>query len=129
MNKINNINQDFVVVNADKKASIEHSDSELYQRLAQNYGNFTGCELISCHSFTNNWPSWETHPNGDEIVILLAGAARFILMINGQQQELELSEPGSYVIVPQGVWHTAKIKDYAQLLFITPGEGTEHKAL
>ena len=38
-----------------------------------------------------------------------------------------LSEPGYYVIVPRGVWHTARVREPTQMLFVTPGEGTENR--
>lgn len=30
-------------------------------------------------------------------------------------------------IVPQGVWHRIEIRRPGQVLFITPGEGTQHR--
>ncbi|NJL57754.1 hypothetical protein HC928_23450 [bacterium] len=65
---INQIEQDFVVLSPDKKASIEHADGTLYERLDKTYPNFIGHELISCYEFEADWTSWEVHPHGDEIV-------------------------------------------------------------
>ena len=42
---------------------------------------------------------------------------------------IKLAEAGSYVVVPRGVWHTAEPSEATRLLFITPGEGTEHRAV
>ena len=121
------IEKEFVVLSPDKVASIETKDSTLYQRLVTDYGGFSGHELISCHEFSEDWSSWEIHPNGDEIVILLSGKATFILEQEGGNKTLELEEEGSYVIVPRNTWHTAKTTQKTKMLFITPGEGTQNK--
>jgi hypothetical protein len=34
--------------------------------------------LVSVHSFTNSWDSWEMHPHGAEIVVCMAGAITLI---------------------------------------------------
>jgi uncharacterized cupin superfamily protein len=66
----------------------------------------------------------ELDPAGDEIVCLLSGRATVILE---DGKRLELSEPGSFVIVPKGAWHTAKTAVPTKMVFVTPGEGTENK--
>lgn len=45
------------------------------------------------------------------------------------EQAIPLSEPGAYAIAPRGLWHTAKVSEPSRLLFITPGEGTEHREI
>ena len=61
---------------------------------------------VSCYRFDSDWGSWEMHPAGDEIVCLLSGRASF--EFEGRGHVAELTEPGS---------------------FVTPAEGTQHKAL
>ena len=80
-----------------------------------------------CHAFETDWSIWEMHPKGDEIVCLLSGSVTFILEHEGGTQAIEPTESGSYVIVPKGTWHTAKARDPCRMLFITAGEGTEHR--
>ena len=80
------------------------------------------------HRFSSNWPTWEIHPHGDEVVVLVSGSATFLLDLNGNHQQIELTQAGEYVVVPKGIWHTAHIQEQATLLFITPGEGTENRA-
>jgi oxalate decarboxylase/phosphoglucose isomerase-like protein (cupin superfamily) len=67
------------------------------------------------------------HPNGDEIVCLLDGSMDFILEAKDGNRTVELSQSGSYVIVPKGTWHTAKVNRPSRMLFITAGEGTQHR--
>jgi hypothetical protein len=64
------ITKNFVVLNPNKDATIEPFDSTLYERLDRDYSGFKGHELISCYELNESRPTWEIHPNGDEIVIL-----------------------------------------------------------
>lgn len=122
------IDTEFVVMRPDKNATVERFDAELYTRLDRDYDGFKGHELISCHFFSEDWPSWEIHPNGDEVVILLSGEVTMVLALAEGEQAISLEEQGSYVIVPANIWHTARTNSGAKLLFITPGEGTQHKS-
>ena len=45
----------------------------LYQDLDTDFAGFTGHVLIAVHEFSGDWPTWEVHPAGDEIVMLLSG--------------------------------------------------------
>jgi oxalate decarboxylase/phosphoglucose isomerase-like protein (cupin superfamily) len=70
----------------------------------------------------------ERHPAGEELVMLLSGAATLVLEDeSGQEQSVHLSDPGSYVLVPRNVWHTARTSVPTTMLFLTPGAGTEHR--
>ena len=123
-----NIEQDFVVLDPRKNATIETCDEALYQRLANNYEAFTGHELISCHHFESAWDTWEIHPAGDEIVILMSGSITFALKLDDQEQQMVLANAGDYLIIPKNTWHTARNADHAKVLFITPGEGTQNQS-
>ncbi len=123
------IEQAYVVLNADKNASIEVVDADIYQRLDANYAAFRGCELISCFEFEQNWSSWEMHPAGDETVILLSGQVTFVLQQDAGEELVLLEQPGDFVVVPKHTWHSARTQVKTKLLFITPGEGTQHKPL
>lgn len=121
------IETDFAVMGPDKTVHVEHVDEDLYSRLEARYNGFAGHELISCHTFSADWGSWEVHPNGDEIVVLLSGEVTFVLQLADGNVPVHLDRQGQYVVVPQGVWHTARTEAEAKLLFITPGEGTQHR--
>lgn len=126
MNSTHIIERDFVVLSPQKKAFIEEFDSGLYERLDRNYENFADHELISCHEFEKDWESWEAHPHGDEVVILISGEVSMVFRTDAGDNTVELCRQGQYVLVPQGVWHTAKTKIKSKLLFITPGQATQH---
>jgi cupin superfamily acireductone dioxygenase involved in methionine salvage len=118
------IDELFVVIDSEKNVHVEIADAEIYSRLEANYSGFRGCELLSCHSFEKDWDSWENHPHGDEVVLLLEGNVTFLLQLDNGQTSIVLEKMGSYGIVPQNTWHTAKVHSPSKVLFITPGEGT-----
>ena len=99
---------------------------EFYEGLESRFGGFDKHVLISCHAFEAAWPTWECHPEGDELVMLLAGTATMVLQVAGEHQGVELCEPGQYIVVPRGTWHTASAATDARMLFVTPGEGTQN---
>ena len=123
-----NIGKEFVVLSPEKNATVEIADATLYQRLDQNYKGFKGHELIAAYEFEADWATWEIHPHGDEIVVLMSGDITFRFRLSDGEQSVTLSEAGSYAIVPKGVWHTANTSVKSKVLFITPGEGTQHSS-
>lgn len=114
----------FVILNDAFKADIVDVTPDLYQRLDEEYKDFAGHLLISSYAFDDDWPTWEVHPAGDEFVILVSGDADLVLAREGGDDTIRLTEPGTFVIVPQNTWHTARIRRHSVMLFITPGEGT-----
>lgn len=83
--------------------------------------------LMSAYTFSEPWAVWERHPAGEELVMLLAGAATLVLQEPQGEREVRLETVGAYVLVPTGVWHTARTTVATTMLFLTPGAGTEHK--
>ena len=105
-------------------------DAQFWARIASGkLGSFRTEYLVSCHAFSSDWPSWEMHACGDEVVCLLSGRATFVLEAGGVPQRVELQQAGAFVIVPRGVWHTAQTTQACRMLFITAGEGTQHRAV
>lgn len=83
--------------------------------------------LVSMHSFDEGWGSWEMHPLGSEVVICTAGAMVLTQEFpDGRIERLSLAA-GDYAINPPGVWHIADVAESATAVFITAGEGTEHR--
>jgi hypothetical protein len=50
-----------------------------------------------------------------------------VLDRNGVEEIIHLRDPGSFVIVPKGTWHTGRTSIPTTMLFVTPGEGTQNK--
>lgn len=122
-----NISTEFVVLSPDKSATQVAVTPTIYQQLDEHFNGFKGHELIASYEFDSDWGSWEMHPQGDETVILLSGQATFIIDDGQQRHSLTLQQSGEYVVVPKGLWHTAQTDVATRMLFITPGEGTQHK--
>ena len=103
-------------------------DATFWQRISTGQlGDFHNEFLVANGSFDKDWSMWEMHPNGDEVVCLLSGSATFILQQPHEDTSVELTKSGEYVLVPKGTWHTAKVREPCRILFITPGEGTQHR--
>lgn len=103
------------------------SDS-LWEEIATGkYPQLEQGRLMSAFTFSEAWSMWERHPAGDELVMLLSGSATVVLEESGQERIVQLDKPGSYVLVPQNVWHTARTSVPTTMLFLTPGAGTEHR--
>ena len=114
----------FVVLSNRFQADTVEVTEDLYQRLDADYDAFAGHLLISSHAFDDDWATWEVHPAGDEFVILVSGDADLILARADGDETIRMTEPGTFVIVPQDTWHTARIRRHSVMMFITPGEGT-----
>ena len=83
--------------------------------------------LVSMFSFAEDWPGWEMHPAGAEIVLCTAGSMTLHQEHPDGRRESVTLGPGEYAINPPGVWHTADIAGEATGVFITAGAGTQHR--
>jgi mannose-6-phosphate isomerase-like protein (cupin superfamily) len=82
--------------------------------------------LVGIFRYDADWNSWEMHPEGDEIVVLLSGAVDLVLDAPGGERTVELRDRAA-AVVPRGVWHTANVIAPAEALHITRGAGTAHR--
>lgn len=82
--------------------------------------------LVSLLKHDADWRGWERHPLGDEIIVQLTGRMRLHLEMPDGEIQVELAA-GRYVIVPANVWHTADVSEPSSALYITEGQGTEHR--
>jgi mannose-6-phosphate isomerase-like protein (cupin superfamily) len=117
----------FVVLNPDQSVQCVPVTPTVYEELDQRFDHFKGRALVAAYSFTEDWPGWEVHPNGDEVVALVSGKADLVLREAGGERVVTLGKPGEFVIVPRGTWHTARISRPTMMFFVTPGEGTTHE--
>lgn len=82
--------------------------------------------LVSMHTFTESWDSWEMHPNGTELVLCTAGSVLLTQEDPDGAVGSVVISTGQAVINQPGVWHTADIVDGpVTMVFVTVGEGTE----
>ena len=82
--------------------------------------------LVGLFHQTESWSTWERHPAGEEIVLLLSGRADLLQEIDGEERRIAL-RPGQAVVNPTGVWHTADVHEPGDVRTVPPGRGTDHK--
>ena len=80
--------------------------------------------LVSYFEQTASWDTWERHPAGEELVVLVSGRVDLFQEIDGEVVKVELT-PGMAVVNPRNVWHTADVHEPGHALFITAGRDTE----
>lgn len=119
----------FIVMQPDQSAVPVEVSPTVYEELDRTFEGFKGRVLISSHSFDADWETWERHPAGDEVVCLLSGDVEMVLDRGGVEEATRLNEPGTYVVVPKGTWHTARTRVPTTMLFVTPGEHTQNKPI
>ena len=95
-----------------------------FEALDSDFDGFHGHVLVMTFAFETAWTTWEVHPAGDEFIYLLEGDTDFVLRTDGGDVTLRVNQPGSYVVVPKGTWHTARPHAPTRMLFVTPGAGT-----
>lgn len=100
---------------------------DFWQKLASR-SDLHGGRLVSAYRFTEDWPSWERHPAGDELVYQISGAMDFVVDDGGSERTVPLRGRAA-LVVPRGAWHTARVLEPSEAIFVTRGEGTEHRPL
>ncbi|HWB50134.1 MAG TPA: cupin domain-containing protein [Stellaceae bacterium] len=68
--------------------------------------------------------AWERHPNGDELVQVVDGAASVDIIVDGKIETHRLAA-GMTVVMPQGAWHRFHAPDGVSIVTATP-RPTEH---
>jgi mannose-6-phosphate isomerase-like protein (cupin superfamily) len=116
----------FAILSPAGAATVKSLSPDFYAELDRDFDGFKGHVLISQHSWDAPWPTWEMHPHGDELVYLIAGDSDLVLWRDGVEEIVRVDAPGQYVIIPQGVWHTARPHAPTTMLFVTPGAGTRN---
>ena len=114
----------YILLGADGAAELLPGGDQFWQLPEVDFGRCGDGWLVSEYFFEHDWPSWEMHPNADEFVYLLSGAATLHLEQAGGVRIVALAGSGA-VIVPRGIWHTAKVTSPCRMLHITRGAGTQ----
>ncbi len=82
--------------------------------------------MIGVYPVESDWPHWEMHPEGAEILVLIDGRIDMMLEENGAQRVAPMSA-GTTLVVPAGAWHRALVREPGRLMAVTYGPGTEHR--
>lgn len=83
--------------------------------------------LVSRFTHRGDWPHWECHPEGDEVLTCLSGEVDFVLDHPDGRAERVLLTEGRTLVVPTGVWHRGLGEGPAEILAMTAGKGTQHR--
>jgi len=70
----------------------------------------------------------EVHPDGDELLYLISGAATVTLELADGDRFVEHGA-GDAVVVPQGVWHQITMRQPGRLIHVTPGPNGDARPL
>jgi mannose-6-phosphate isomerase-like protein (cupin superfamily) len=112
----------------DGRGEVMPIDDRFWQMLGEGaYPALEQGRMLSAFSFDADWNSWERHPAGEELVMLLSGQADVVLDLPEGEQVIALRETGQFVLVPANTWHTARTTVATTMLFLTPGAGTDHR--
>ena len=116
----------YVHLTAAGSAEIIPGGEQFWSRPDPQIEGFGQSWLISEFECSSDWSNWEMHPNADEFVYLLSGSVELLLEQTSGVQSVALRGRGA-VVVPKGIWHTAKVLTPSRMLFVTMGAGTEHR--
>jgi len=84
--------------------------------------------LVAAFVSTEDWPHWEMHPAGEEVLVLVEGRMTLLLDEPGGERRVEMA-PGATCVVPRGVWHRALVAETSKVIGITYGASTQHRPL
>lgn len=119
--------QDAIVHLSDNGAIRSHANDVGFLQLATANPELMEGYILSLHhaadSAAVHYPTWEMHPEGDELLILLSGSMSTELR-QERSQSIELLACQTASIVPAGVWHRLIVHEPSMLIAITPRKGT-----
>lgn len=130
-----NLNNHYIFLEEEKALSIEvtpsfweelmtnNLQSENARRVAEGKG-----WLVSAYQMDESFPTWELHPEGDEILFLVSGLIDVIFEENGKERTISLCA-GATCTVPRNMWHRQIVHQPGQMLAITYGRGTQHRPI
>ena len=101
--------------------------ADFWEKIASRHDLHEG-RLITTFYQSQNWTTWEMHPAGEEVIVLLSGAAELVLDTPEGEQIVPL-QAGRACIIPQGCWHTARVQIPGDIMVITRGAGTQNRPL
>ena len=107
-------------------SAVELPGADFMERLVHSPADMA--YLVSITHQDADWPHWERHPKGDEVLVMLEGRLELVLDVDGVESCCPFSA-GQTVVVPAGAWHRARVLEPGRMLALTYGEGTDHRPL
>jgi mannose-6-phosphate isomerase-like protein (cupin superfamily) len=83
--------------------------------------------LVAKYRIAEDTTSWEMHPAGDELLVMISGQMGVVLEQSGNETVVEVPA-GKACIVPRGTWHRQVVRSPGDYLGATYGKGTQHRA-
>ncbi|MDT7604524.1 MAG: hypothetical protein QOF61_2521 [Acidobacteriota bacterium] len=115
----------YVHLEAGGGAQTEDVGADFWARISTR--PYEGMRLVAAIRHDADSPAWEMHPAGDELLCLLSGAVTVVFEEGGAERTVELSRAGEACVVRRGTWHRLVVREPGDVLFVTPGAGTEHR--
>src|SRR5262245_63653327 len=69
--------------------------------------------LTAIYRMERDTPTWEMHPAGDELFVLLSGAIDIVLEREGGNRIVKLRE-GQSCLGPRGTWHKQMVRTHGR---------------
>lgn len=98
---------------------------DFWDRLARGDIKLKG-RLLTTSDVKSDMTGWEMHPAGDEVIVAVSAAVDLVFDLPAGPERVAVPS-GHVAIVPKGVWHRFEVREPGRLMFITAGEGTEHR--
>jgi len=83
--------------------------------------------LVGVLPMEQTWTHWESHVNGDELVVVLSGRCDVIQDLGEEGFHTIPMGPGEAMINPKGVWHTTDVHEPGAQLFVAAGRRTIYR--
>ncbi len=125
MTKVFSLKGTYVHLRPDERALAMEGGEKFWAGIADRRDLDRG-RLMGATPQTKDWDHWERHPAGEEVLTLLSGELEIVLETEAGEERAVL-KPGQTLVVPAGSWHRGIVRQPGDLLFITPGAGTEHR--
>ena len=116
----------YVHMRGDNRSSTVAATSEFWPDVMSGKRTYDGRMLMAFH-MAEDMPHWEMHPAGEEFIYLTAGAMTVVLD-QGEGEYTWSVRAGQACLIPSGVWHRFTVSEAVDVVAITAGEGTQHRA-
>ena len=100
---------------------------DFWRELASGARRYDG-RMMTANHVSADMAHWEMHPAGEEVLVSVSASVEAVHQHENGEESVTLV-PGNACIVPRGTWHRIRVVEPGVLVFITPGEGTQHKPL
>lgn len=116
----------YVFLHDGGKATTMPGGAEFWATIAER--NLDDGWLVTRGTSSADWPHWEMHPEGEELVTMISGHVTLVLDDGTRTWEVEL-RAGQTWINQRGWWHRAIVHEPSEMLFMTAGRGTQHRPI